>query len=217
MISTSLTASRTARIYCSNGTFANIAKIEGGPEYKAMMRSQPWSFSLAEQVVANESQASIALPPSNIGINDLFQDLLPSWLSSVPESQEPKALVSMLYTLYITTISAIDSRFDMVEIVLPGYATEVFMASVQSAAHRLRLKMPRGIDIPANLLMTQASKIQSPSEELLVLSIDYSRAALTSIMLVEQNGSLVAQRGTIDTTLGFDNRSPWPARRYGLG
>lgn len=196
----------------------NIAKIEGGPSYKHMIRRQNAtgddSVSCATLLNSNIHQSNVGtqLP---LGLSSLRDRLLP-WLGGT--DLKTQDLIRMLNALKVATESYLEAPISDVEVVLPFPTTAAFLDMLRSSCSSLSLAMPLSAQPPAGILAARAyglvgqcpaaldpsSSAPDSDPEQLLLTVDYSRAALTAMLVVEECGVFEYRRVVHDTSLGTD-------------
>ncbi|KAL9123487.1 MAG: hypothetical protein Q9217_007077 [Psora testacea] len=221
----------TASIYFSNGSIINLAKIEGGPSYKQMMRSTPDSFEIHlttqgssipsssphSSTITTFSQAILKLPS--------LRTYLPPWLGGRPYTSHSLVLVPMLRALKISTESYLETTtpsFSLLaaEIVFPFPISAFHLSALQSASAYLSLPLPLSAQPPAGILAARAMGIgrdcaaadavsasadeekEDVGEAQLILTVDYTDAALTALLLVEECNVFEYRRVLHSTRLG---------------
>lgn len=209
----------TASIYFSNGTAVDIAKVEGSPVYKQLMRTTdvlydgttpPLSSSDASMHNSGASQGRLKLQS--------YRSYLPPWLGGHQNRFQP--LPSMLRALKVATESYLERPLSDAEIVVPFPVTKSFLDTLRSACFSLSLSMPMSAQPPAGILAVRANGIgrqcnaveavdfskssqqQDPGQ--LVLTVDYSRAAMTALLVFEECSVFEFRHVLHDTRLGTD-------------
>lgn len=189
----------TASIYFSNGSTFNIAKIEGGSAYKHIMRASD-SIRVYDGIpqqsrLDKSSKAYLVVAQIRLGLQSL-RDYLPPWLGG--QDSRTEALSRMLKALKVATESFLEAPVSDVEVVAPFEASETYLAALRAACSSLSLRMPRWTHPPAGIYAARANGIEGRcewdpqngrpiwiDEEQLVLTVDYSRAALTVVLWSE--------------------------------
>ena len=215
-----------ASIHYSNGTAVDIAKVKESSAYKQLMRTTdvlyddttpPTSPSDASLLNSGASQGRLKLQS--------YRDYLPPWLGGHQTRFQP--LPSMLRALKVVTESYLEKPLSDAEVVVPFPVTDSFLDTLRSACFSLSLRMPMSAQPPAGILAARANGIggkcnnaaaetadvpnsdQQQFEPLagqLILTVDYSRAALTALLVFEEC-SVFEQRYVLhDTRLGTDER-----------
>ena len=212
----------TASVYFSNGSTINVAKIEGGPAYKQVMRasdSMELHDDIAQQLTLNDPlKAAAIVAQIPLDLHSL-RDYLPPWLGG--HDARTEALLRMLKALKMATESYLEAPLSDSEVVVPFPVSESFSIALRAACSSLSLYMPLSAQPPAGILAAQAYGIgghcdysvadRYPSmqyseddPEQLVLTVDYSRAALTVLLLSEECGIFEDRRVLHETRLGTD-------------
>ena len=127
----------------------------------------------------------------------------------------------MLKALKVATESFLEAPLSDAEVVVPFPVSESYLVALRAACSSLSLHMPRSAQPPAGILAARAygiggkcnyditnetsSKQHSRNDpEQLVLTVDYSRAALTVLLLSEQCGVFEYHRVLHEMSLGTD-------------
>jgi hypothetical protein len=139
-----------------------------------------------------------------------LRDHLPPWLGGKP--LQPQPLVPMLKALKAATESYLETTVSAAEIVVPFPATEGYLKAVRSACSSISLRMPMSAQPPAGILAARANGIgrkhcQDDGDDdppQLILTVEYSRAALTALIVHEECGVFEYRRVLHDTNLGLD-------------
>lgn len=150
-----------------------------------------------------------------------YRDYLPPWLGGHDHRLQP--LPSMLRALKVATESYLESPLSDAEVVVPFPVTNSFIDTLRSACSPVSLSMPMSAQPPAGILAARARGIGGqcnavedvdPSEsnqqddpEQLILTVDYSRAALTALLVYEDCSVFEFRRVLHDTRLGTDELS----------
>ncbi|KAI5359109.1 hypothetical protein Slin14017_G100110 [Septoria linicola] len=135
----------TASVYYRNGTTAVIAKIEGEPGYKQMMRSQAWILphtdpaeGLAESAVYRKGQP---VTTSQTRLQD-FREQLPLWLGGNAPDDNIRLLSGMLESLK----KAVEAYTEVEEIhvagvVFPARPSASLTKTLFEAGRKISLKV----------------------------------------------------------------------------
>ena len=150
-----------------------------------------------------------------------YRDYLPPWLGGHDHRFQP--LPSMLRALKVATESYLGSPLSDTEVVVPFPVTNPFLDTLRSACSSLSLNMPMSAQPPAGIMAARARGIGGqcnavgdvdPSEsnqqddpEQLMLTVDYSRAAMTALLVFEECSVFEFRRVLHDTRLGADGLS----------
>lgn len=225
-----------ASIYFSNGTSVNIAKIEGGPSYKQMMRANsvfqhttPLRISFDDasdlgtadlQVLPNTQHLHHYLP-SWLGGNVQLHQYLSPWFGA--HEAHTQALSGMLKALNTAIESHLEIRSSTVEVVFPFPVSNSHLDTIRSACASLSFYMPMSAQPPAGVLAarllgigekcTVAIAKETPEQDQreepaqLILAIDYSRAALTAMLISEECGVFEYRRVLHNVSLGTNGLS----------
>lgn len=189
-----------ASIYLPEGVNVNVAKIEGSPAYKQVMRKR----GANKDSVINNIQTSLSVQS--------LREYLPPWLGGHDYSHE--TLSWMLKALKAASESYLEVPVPTAEITTPFPITKPFFDTLRSIAKSLSIQMyqtpaPPGGRLAAlfvygigpgvcdDLLM-----LNEPAQ--LFLTVEYTRAALTALLVVEECGIYDTVRVLHETDLGAD-------------
>lgn len=166
-----------------------------------------------------------------MGLQSL-RDYLPPWLGGEHDSC-PQPLLWMLQALKAATEAYLEASLSIAEVVFPFPISDTCLDAVRSAFSSLSLQMPLSKQTPAGILAARAngiggqcnfttariydeSSIQSqsgrdddPSAQI-ILTVDYSEAALTALLVFEECNIFEYRRVLHDTNLGADALSKVP-------
>jgi hypothetical protein len=185
----------------------HIAKIPGGPAYKQMMRAtealdgratayHTWFGDILE-VGTGAAQAFLGLR----SLGDL--------LSLRSRDTHSQSLSRMLKALKTATESYLEASISAAEVVVPFPVSDAYLDILRSTCFSLSLQMPMSAQPPAGILAARAhgmvGKCNDPMQ--LILTVDYTQAALTALMVVEECGIFEYRRVLHDTRLGVDGLS----------
>ena len=211
-----------ASIYFSNGSTVNLATIEGGSAYKQVMRASDsieLHDGIAQQLTLDDHlKVAPIVAQMPLGLQSL-RDYLPPWLGG--HDSRTEALSRMLKALKVATESYLEAPLSDAEVIVPFPVSESYLVALRAACSSLSLRMPRSAQPPAGILAARAygiggkcnydvtdehsSKQYSGNDpEQLVLTVDYSRAALTVLLLSEQCGVFEYHRVLHEMSLGTD-------------
>lgn len=217
-----------ASIHFSNGSAVDVAKIEGGPAYKQMMRATgvlDTERATAHCTSLNDDawrQPGTGAAQAALRLQSL-RDHLPPWLGG--NDPGTQSLSGMLKALKTATESYLQASLSTAEVVVPFPVAESYLDALRSACSSLSLQMPMSAQPPAGILAARAHGIggncdtaDDPAQ--LILTVDYSRAALTALLVAEECGIFEVRRVLHDTRLGADALSrgsdaPGPNRSRG--
>lgn len=210
----------TASIYLANHTFVDVATVQGGDAYRQAMRT--FMSTTAEDVKFSY------VPQSSVGP---IQQKLPAWLQPTLETlcshfpslrlgeiyldETARSLAPMLETLKTAT----ESYLGMVDclhttsVSLPKSISPQLLDSFQTAASSLSLSPfePRLSRLPAGIHAARGYGVAAKcrnfpwdecDEERLMLAIDYSRAALTALLIHEDTPLYLTLRTLHSEALG---------------
>jgi hypothetical protein len=199
---------RTASVYFPNGTIANIAKIEGSPSYKHILRSlEPKELS----DVSKPSYPSKSSKPPQY--QTVLSAYLPHWISRSLQragwaqfGTDPAvaALAGMIKALRIATESFLEDDVLVADLAIPFRVTESSRSQLRAACRSLGLQNALPGQPPAGLLAAMINDLDSDCSEhpTLVLAVDYSQAALTAVIMSLDCGVFENHRTLHETTLG---------------
>lgn len=207
----------TASVIYANGTSIGIAKVEGGPSYKRMMRNQVWKMPSQDPPHARQDQLQhVATRKPQIRLQDI-RDHLPPWLGGRAPDERTQLIKRMLQSLCGTAEAYTESDVHDIVTVFPGMPSPEIMKATKSATTSIGLHLPAighscapSMAIYANRWARLGHGWIDENEcyhwrERLVLAVDYSRAALTGALYAEDCfGLLDGIRGFQDTNLGKD-------------
>lgn len=212
----------TASVYFLNGTTVNLATIEGGSAYKQVM----WASDtielhneLAQQLTLKDSLKAAPVVAQIPLERQSLRDYLPPWLGG--HDFRTEALSRMLKALKVATESYLEAPLSDAEVVVPFPVSESYRVALRAACSSLSLRMPMSAQPPAGILAARAHGIggecnddvmdesySGSDPEQLILTVDYSRAALTVLLVSEECGVFEHQRVLHETSLGTDALFP---------
>lgn len=153
-----------------------------------------------------------------LGLQSL-RDYLPPWLGGNNDNRT-QSLSRMLKALKTATESYLEASLSTTEVVFPFPVSDSYLDTLRSTCSSLSLEMPLSAQPPAGILAARAygiggiCNIVTPDETLernpaddpeqLILTVDYSRAALTALLVAEECGVFEYRRVLHDTRLGAD-------------
>lgn len=207
-----------ASVYLENGTTVDIAKVEGGQVYKAAMRLNDnnigmingrTTYSRSEQINFKQSFLdNYIYSPNRLGGD------------GNGNNARSRALSLMLKALKTATESYLDSKISNAEVVVPFPASESYLHDLRQAVASVSLHMPMSAQPPTGIIAARAhgmygkcfddldlqghDKSMKNDPEQLILTIDYSRAALTALLVDEECGVFENRRVIHDTRLGLN-------------
>ena len=206
-----------------------MAKIQGGSTYKQTMRpTQPMDVSATGHHFGHvdASEPCYGTPHSYLGLQSL-RDYLPPWLGGPKAST--RSLIPMLDALKAATEAYLETSLAAAEVVFPFPVSDDYLDPLRSAMSSVSLQMPMSEQPPAGILAARAhgignkcnsaaaadgvseqSQMNDYEPAQLILTVDYSDAALTVLLLVEECNVFEYRRVLHDTGLGADtiSRSP---------
>jgi hypothetical protein len=128
----------------------------------------------------------------------------------------------MLKALKAAAESYLESPISDAEVVAPFPVYEDFRQALRSAFSSISLRMPRSFQSPAGVLAWRACRIGKAPEhcwkdcgEQLILTVEFSRAALTAVVLVDDCCVDEYRRVLHNTTFGLDSLRDGPATVHG--
>jgi hypothetical protein len=116
----------------------------------------------------------------------------------------------MLKALKVAAESNLEAPVCTGEIILPFYFTEPYYQILSKASTSISLRLPYLRLEPAGIWAARAygrvgdCNVWGDGPEKLILTIEYSRAALTALLVAEQCGVFEYRRVVHDTRLGLD-------------
>ncbi|KAL8692349.1 MAG: hypothetical protein Q9218_002600 [Villophora microphyllina] len=116
----------------------------------------------------------------------------------------------MLQALRTASESYLEVPLADAEVVFPFSVSKTFLEMLRSTCKSLGVRLPRSAHLPAALLAVDAYANCDNNAERLVLTVDYSRAALTALLVYEDNRLFEIEREVHDTALGADALSDSP-------
>ncbi|KAL9098005.1 MAG: hypothetical protein Q9163_006242 [Psora crenata] len=220
----------TTSIYFSNGSRVDVAKIEGGSAYKQTIRStQPIDdifatdnhFSHVDTFDPCYDTSHPYLELQSLG------DYLPPWLRG--PNACTRSLIPMLDALKTAVEAYIETSLVAAEVVFPFPVSDDYFDALRSAMSSVSLQMPMSEQPPAGILAARAhgigkkcnsaavadrvseqSQMNDHEPAQLILTVEYSGAALTVLLLVEECNVFEYRRVLHDTGLGADTISRTP-------
>lgn len=192
-----LTFSSVASVYFANGSPVGIAKVEGGWDYKQMMRDEKWNLPWQdEDHIAVDMKVKAVSEPDRqqqrvihdwASMGQGLRDRLPPWLGGPRPDPRIEVLSRMLLTLKTATESFLnEGQLSHIQMVLPAWPSDGFFEAAQSAAKQLSLS-PLEVGSSASQFAAYANHagVRNCVGERLILAVEYSRAALTTFMFSE--------------------------------
>jgi len=142
-----------------------------------------------------------------LGLQSL-RDYLPPWLGG--NDPGTQSLSWMLKALKTATESYLQASLSTAEVVVPFPVAESSLDALRAACSSLSLRMPLSAQPPAGILAARAHGVggncdtEDDDPAQLILTVDYSRAALTALLVAEECGIFEDRRVLHDTRLGAD-------------
>lgn len=205
---------RTISVCFANESYVDIAKVEGSVAYKQMMRAQNWTT--ADDSINGGWISSTAIfdheqPPQGIVNQISLRDRLPCWLGGLACDGAVQQLVPMLRTLQVAASSYLGTEAEEVIVVFPARPSDHLVRDLVRASTRSSLRLLIRLETPAGHLAAYANGMSDRGcyidGERRILAVEYSRAALTSMLLQEECGMYEDIRGSHITALGADHWS----------
>ncbi|KAH0437133.1 hypothetical protein CcaCcLH18_04001 [Colletotrichum camelliae] len=190
--------SRTAAIYFQNGSYVEVARIEGSPAYKSFMRKRDNTTSITED-----------LPGISLLRNAVCPPLQPLGLAICERDPDFDSCQGLLRSLHSSVASYLGTTFCYAGVVVPDqtwhYQDYIINKAIKSVGLRLTHRV-----LSAPLLVMWANHINNPGkphdETQAVLSVDYSESGLTVNLFGEDQGIADLLRQVYDQQLSADRR-----------
>ncbi|KAJ5577639.1 uncharacterized protein N7459_006603 [Penicillium hispanicum] len=192
-----------ASIQFPNGSHVEVAKIEGNPSYKHRMRTA--DVQEDDAYIAPDTQTTVGWPS--------FRDYLPPWLGG--HNNTNKHLSGMLKSLKIAIESYQEASVSTAEITVPFPISGTFYDTLRSAAKSVSISIPATPAAPAGRLAAlhvygigpgkcdyYPSPSDPPDPAQVFLTVEYTRSALTALLIVEECGLYEDLRVLHETHLG---------------
>ncbi|KAF7195050.1 hypothetical protein HII31_03518 [Pseudocercospora fuligena] len=192
----------TAAVYHANGTSVNVAKIEGSFGYKAMMRAQNWSMP-QDDAPYDGGGWSEDLPHASFLAAKL------GLLRKAEPDLRTKALSEMLHSLRTAMESYLGTRFVAVDVVFPSRPSSAMVRSLRLASSHLGVHLT-GTSAGAGQIAAfdiLGNNWDCDDPEKLIVTVEWSRAALTAMVYTEDCGIFEGIRGFQSFTLGSEDFS----------
>ena len=173
-----------------------------------------------QTLLDDSSQPSIGAAQASLGLQSL-RDYLPPWLGG--KDARTRSLSWMLQALNTAAESYLETSLSTVEVVVPFPASDSYLDALRSACSSLSLRMPMSAQPPAGILAARAHGIrgkctigpvddtseqkQRDDLEQIILTVDYNRAALTALLIVEECGIFEYRRVLHNASIGTDGLS----------
>ena len=171
----------------------------------------------APVLLNDSSQPNTGAAQVYLGLQSL-RHYLPPWLGG--KNARTQSLSRMLQALKTAVESYLETPLSTVEVVVPFPASDSYLDSLRSACSSLSLQIPRSAQPPAGIFAARAQGIggkcntglvddtseQTRTDDLeqMLLTVDYSRAALTALLVFEECGVFEDRRVLHDTSIGTD-------------
>lgn len=149
-------------------------------------------------------------------VPELFQSLsnympsgLPFWPPSWPGSgrldHEYRNLIPILKALKAASESHIETSISSPVIIFSFPVTESYRNAVRQACSELSLLQPMSAADPTGIFAARAQGVEGPEDtQQLVLTVDYSHAALTAMLVHEDSSVFEVRRVLHSTEFGLD-------------
>jgi hypothetical protein len=199
-----------------NGSAFDIAKIPGGPNYRQFMRAAriPEGYRKYQYTALHNSgpNSNDRAPEAFLYLQSL-RNYLPSWIPSWPPSwsgsghkdHEHQNLVPILKALKAATESYLETSISSPEIVFSFPVTESYRNAVRHACSDLSLLQPMSAADPAGIFAARAQGVVGEEDtQQLVLTVDYSKAALTAMLVHEESRVFEVRRVLHSPNFGLD-------------
>lgn len=198
-----------ASIQFDNGSHVAVAKIEGNPAYKQRMRTADVQKDYA--YIAPDTQTTVGWPS--------FRDYLPLWLGGHNHTDE--YLLGMLKSLKTAMESHLEAPVSTAEITVPFPISDAFFDTLRSTAKSISISIPATPAAPAGRLVAPhvygigPGKCGYPPDPKdpaqAFLTVEYTRSALTALLVFEECGVYEDLRVLHETQLGLQE-SPQDCR-----
>lgn len=169
-------------------------------------------YTLTYQPLVKKSEQSCATEQAPIGLQS-FRNYLPPWLGG--RDVRAQSLTGMLSALKTASESYLEASLSTVAVITPFRVSDVYLDALHSACSSLFLKRAMSTPPEAGVFAALARGIGGQCDEdhgkydpeQFVLTIDYSRAALTAIIFKEECNIFESWRAVHNMSLGTDNLS----------
>ena len=172
------------------------------------MRSAGISYDDAappRTVLDDTLESAVTLEQAQLGLQSI-RDYIPPWLGGGNSRSQP--LSRMLKALKIAAESYLETSVSTAEVVFPFPISDSYRDTIlRSAYSSVSLHPPWFRLAPAGIFAAKAYGIGGNCEddpEQLILTVDYSRAALTALLVDEECSVFLDRRVLHDTRLGLD-------------
>ncbi|KAH7329736.1 hypothetical protein B0I35DRAFT_420720 [Stachybotrys elegans] len=188
-----------AAIYYKNGTWAEVARVEGSSTYSAMMRKAP------STKVPNKHSSWPLITEVICPVLDTFK---PRLCKQTPDIESVKDL---LQSLKAAVASHLGTTFCYAQIALPDREWTYQANVVTLALHSVRLHSIISIVDEARMAFwgseLAASGRPETDDTRSILVVNYSESGLSASLLAEDMGIVDVMRRSRDESLGAKNRA----------
>ncbi|KAK6432108.1 hypothetical protein LTR95_011723 [Oleoguttula sp. CCFEE 5521] len=206
-----------AAIYYTNGSSNGIAKIEGSPAYKHIMRQQTWQLPepYGTEPVRVEGMLWGYTGWYKQGLRDM-PEYLPPWLSDIQPDARTDVLAPMLAALTAAFVAHTGTNNSDVFVTFAAHPQTDFIPVVAAAAARSGVSMPFLMsESPAGFVLDayglssdpcysfDVSRIPDRGPMQLLLVVDASRAAISASLRSVWCGIDNDLRTMMNTSLGL--------------
>lgn len=189
---------RTSAVYFANGTAVAIAKLEGSSGYKRFMRLEDADTTSARAYCLPEHFSSPVHEGWLAHLNQALQRPL-QLLRGRPQNEcaDITPVEAMFRALKVSTESYLGTAIGISDVAVPYLLPDSHCYQMGSALTNVGIQHALNTPVLAGQVASRANGIGECSKDScdfdgvkpqLVLTIDYSRAALTMILFVEDRG-----------------------------
>jgi hypothetical protein len=172
---------------------------------------------LLQKLAENLTLQKYINPNFALGINhqtvftlQSFHDYLPPWLGGKHPRRQP--FESVLKALKAATEACLENTVSSAEVVVPFPINKGSHEALRSACSAVSIQVPNSAQPAAGILAARAYGIgtkrclDTPEDDpqQLILTVEYSRAALTALVVFEECTIFEQRRVLHDTNLGLD-------------
>jgi hypothetical protein len=212
-------------VYFQNGSSFDIAKIEGSPSYKHLMRaaipSDQTQLGKLYDAAYSSNSASYFELLQTVLVPQSLRLHRQTWLGG--RDERVQALAGMIKALKVAAESYLEAPVCTGVIALPFHFTEPYYQVLSKASNVSSLSLqylrmdPAGIHAAKVYGLSGDCDYYGPHQdpEKLILTVEYSRAALTALLIYEHCGVFEWRRAVHDTRLGLDGIQDGPEATLG--